>query len=308
MPLSEFDLIRRWFHRPAGQRDDVRLGVGDDAAIVEIPGDMQLVAAVDALVAGTHFRVTDRAEDIGWKALAVNLSDLAAMGARPSWFTLSLTLPELDEAWLDGFARGLYQLADRHGLALIGGDTTRGPLNIGIQVMGLVEPGTAMTRAAARPGDRIYVSGTLGDAAAALVHGGEPVLARRLHRPVPRIELGRRLRRLAHACIDISDGLLADLGHVAAASHCEAHIEAERLPLSPQLRSVCTPAQARAFASTGGDDYELCFTLPEASVARLANLATELGLGLTHIGEIRPGKGVTVAGGELPESAGYRHF
>ncbi len=312
MSLSEFDLIRRYFQRPAACREDVVLGLGDDAAIVDVPPGMQLVAAVDTLVERVHFRHVDRPEDIGWKALAVNLSDLSAMAAEPCWYTLSLTLPNVDEAWLDGFARGLFELADCHGLALIGGDTTRGPLTVCIQILGLVERGKALTRAAARPGDLIYVSGTLGDAAGALEHGYQPDLARRLHRPEPRIELGRRLRGLAHACIDISDGLLADLGHIAEASACAAHVASARLPLSMALNAVCTPAQALRYACSGGDDYELCFTLPPARVSRLAEIAAELGLALTCIGEMHKGAGLLLDGeaasGCASGPGGYRHF
>lgn len=312
MSLSEFDLIQRYFQRPSRHQQDVILGMGDDAAIVAVPADRQLVVAVDTLAEGIHFRQSDRPEDIGWKALAVNLSDLAAMGAVPGWWTLSLTLSRVDEVWLEGFAQGLFELADRHGLELIGGDTTRGPLAISIQAMGLVESGQALLRSAARPDDLIYVSGTLGDAAAALEHEQQAELARRLHRPVPRLELGRNLRDLAHACIDVSDGLLADLGHIAKASGLGAELDSRALPLSPGLRACCPLPQALALACSGGDDYELCFTLSPEDAPGLDEVASALGLPLTCIGRMVEGSGVVLDQGARPPwlsgTDGYRHF
>jgi thiamine monophosphate kinase len=219
--LSEFDLIARYFSGRGARRDDVLLGIGDDAALLTVPAGRQLAAAVDTLVAGRHFPAHTGAFDIGWKALAVNLSDLAAMGATPAWATLSLTLPAVDEAWLQAFADGFFALADTHHVALVGGDTTRGPLSITVQAHGHVAPGAALRRDAAAPGQALFVSGTLGDAACALrqLQAGDAVdtfVLQRLNRPEPRVTLGESLAGVAAAAIDISDGTVADFGYPAA--------------------------------------------------------------------------------------------
>ncbi|VAW78114.1 Thiamine-monophosphate kinase, partial [hydrothermal vent metagenome] len=274
MPDSEFDIIERYFQRSQPMRDDVLLGIGDDAALLRVPAGKQLVVAVDTLVAGRHFPKQTSAADIGHKALAVNLSDLAAMGATPAWATLALTLPTADTAWLQAFSSGFFQLADEYAITLIGGDTTRGPLSITVQVHGFVEPGRALQRSTARPGDAVYVSGTLGEAACALQkiladEMPEAALLQRLNRPQPRVALGQSLAGLASAAIDISDGLLADLGRLLTASSCGATLWPDRLPCSSALQHL--PAgQARDCQFNGGDDYELCFTLPEDKRKALA--------------------------------------
>ncbi|GAB4349390.1 MAG: thiamine-phosphate kinase [Gammaproteobacteria bacterium] len=320
MPLGEFQLIQRFFqHHDRGGH--VVLGVGDDAALVEVPAGFELAVAVDTLVEGVHFPRSAAPGDIGYKALAVNLSDLAAMGAEPVWATLALTLPASDEQWLERFAGGLYDAADAHGVSLIGGDTTRGPLTITVQVGGHVPAGSALRRSGARVGDQIWVSGTLGDAALVLKHElGESLLpgdvyhrlASRLHRPAPRVALGKALREVATAAIDISDGLAADLGHLLTASGVGATLRVERLPLSDAARASLAGEEPWRIALAGGDDYELCFTVPARRGEQVQRLSRETGVAVTRIGlvEEQPGlrgrreNGVAV---ELEES-GYEHF
>ena len=239
--VAEFDLIER-IRRRVAIRDDVLLGIGDDAALLQPPAGMQLVVAMDTLNSGVHFPPDTAPADIGWKALAVNLSDLAAMGALPAWCTLSLSLPDADGEFVDGFLDGFLALASQHDLALVGGDTTRGPLSICVAVHGFIDAGQALRRDGARAGDDLWVSGTLGDAAAALSYwqsGGaiDPTLRMRLDRPTPRVSLGHVLRGIATSCIDVSDGLLADLGHVCKASGVGALVDVDALPASPTLRS-----------------------------------------------------------------------
>jgi thiamine-monophosphate kinase len=317
----EFDLIERIRAR-ATRRDGVVLGIGDDAALLQPPPGMQLAVATDTLNAGVHFPDGTAPADIGWKALAVNLSDLAAMGARPAWCTLSLSLPDAAAAWVDAFLDGFLALADREGVALVGGDTTRGPLSICVTAHGLVAPGRALRRDGARAGDDVWVTGTLGDAAAALAlwrQNGDvpPALRQRLDRPQPRVEAGRALAGIAHACIDVSDGVLADLGHVCRASAVSARVEVDALPSSPALLALQPDDdRRRRWQASGGDDYELCFTAPvvarEAVVAALADAACAA----TRIGGIEPADdgGATVravdgeGGAWQPVQPGYRHF
>ena len=318
----EFDLIQRIRQR-AGTRDDVVLGIGDDAALLQPPVGRQLVVAMDALNAGVHFPVDTAPADIGWKALAVNLSDLAAMGAEPAWCTLSLSLPEPDAAWLDAFLDGFLDLADRHRVSLVGGDTTRGPLSVCVTAHGFVEPGRALRRDGARIGDDVWVTGTLGDAAAALsrllasqgpVAEGESLAAlrSRLDRPAPRVAVGLALAGIAHAAIDVSDGLLADLGHVAGASGVGACIEVDRLPASDALRLQYGQHERRAFQAAGGDDYELCFTAPQARREAVARVARATATSVTRIGTVLASGGVRAMdadGGDWrPARAGFDHF
>ncbi len=316
MPDSEFDIIERYFQRAQPTRDDVLLGIGDDAALLQVPAGKQLVVAVDTLVAGRHFPEQTSAEDIGYKALAVNLSDLAAMGATPAWATLSLTLPALDASWLQAFSSGFFQLADEYAVTLVGGDTTCGPLSITVQVHGFVEPGKALRRDSARPGDAVYVSGIPGEAACALqtlLSGETPeaTALERLNRPQPRVALGQDLAGLASAAIDISDGLLADLGHLLTASGCGATLWPERLPRSPVLQSV-PDAQARSCQLNGGDDYELCFTLPNDKRSALAAVQEKHAVTLHEIGELEAQSGLRCVyadnRSEPPEVRGYDHF
>ncbi len=317
---GEFDLIARYFHRP-GSRGDVALGVGDDCALLRVPPGKELAVSVDTMVEGVHYPPGTSASDVGWKLAAVNLSDLAAMGAEPAWATLALTLPEANETWLAGFAEGLHALLDRYRVALVGGDTTRGPRTLSLQIHGLVPTGQALRRSGARPGDGVYVSGTLGDAgfglrlalgdAEAPAHARDFLLAR-LNRPTPRVELGEALRGLATAAIDISDGLAQDLGHLLHASGVGAVLDWRSLPLSSALRLVCGDREAWSLALTAGDDYELCFTAPDEQAARLQGIADALGLALTRIGHIRAEAGLAlVSDGEtmaLPERQGFQHF
>jgi thiamine-monophosphate kinase len=265
---SEFDLIARYFTRPA--RSAV-LGVGDDAALLRPAAGMELAISTDMLVSGQHFLPDTDPRRLGHKALAVNLSDLAAMGATPRWALLSLALPEADEAWLAAFAAGFFALAEHHGVELVGGDTTRGPLNVNVTILGEVEAGRALRREGAQAGDDIWVSGELGGAALALRRLRDEIVLdledaescqARLEAPEPRLALGKGLLGLAHAAIDISDGLLADLGHILERSRKGARIEAARIPAAPALTS--RPDLIAPCAYSGGDDYELCFTAPAA--------------------------------------------
>ena len=320
----EFRLIDRIRELTAQPRDDVRIGIGDDAAVLAPPPGKELAVAIDTLVEGVHFPPGTAPADIGWKALAVNLSDLAAMGASPAWALLALTLPSADAAFVEGFAEGFAKLAQPHRLALVGGDTTRGPLTISVAVHGFVPPGQALTRAGARVGDAVLVTGTLGDAAAglhALQHpprdddgraGLRGFLIERLNRPTPRLAVGTALRGQATACVDVSDGLLADLGHICAASGVAAEIEAALLPRSSALLELYDDTTALHFALSGGDDYELCFTVPAARVAELQAGLARLGCGATKIGRIVEGEGVRVRAADgswlATDRPGWEHF
>jgi thiamine-monophosphate kinase len=315
MPVGEFELIERWFRRRA-RRSDVELGVGDDAALLRVPPGRQLVAATDTLVEGRHFLPGIEARSVGHQALAVNLSDLAAMGAEPAWALLSLSLPSVDEAWLDGFAAGFFALAERCGVELVGGDTVRGPRVITVTALGLVESGMALRRDGARPGDLVYVSGSPGEAAAGLelLRGGTgeraPALVRRQLYAEPRLELGRALRGLASAAVDVSDGLAGDLARLCAASGVGAELELDRLPLSDGLRSLLPAAQAEHCVLHGGDDYELLFTLPAEREGRLAD-AIGAACAVTRIGRIVAQGGLRARRGAQPvdiEARGHDHF
>ena len=295
------------------------LGVGDDAAVLELAPGERLVAAVDTLVTDVHFPADAPPASIGHKALAVNLSDLAAMGAQPAWLLLALTLPEIREPWLEAFSKGLADLARAHGMTLVGGDTTQGPLTVTVQALGRLQ-GAPLRRDAARAGDRVLVSGTLGDAGGGLQlwqrgcrQDGPSVryLVERLHRPQPRVALGLALRGIARAAIDISDGLAADLGHVCRASGVGAVLERERLPLSRELVDEFGENAARRLALSHGDDYELCLTVAPAAVATAREAAAGLGVRLTEVGRIEAGEGVRVvdaAGRPVDAGGGYRHF
>ena len=315
---SEFDLIARIRQR-AATRSDVILGIGDDAALLSVPPGKQLVVAMDTLNSGVHFPEDTAPADIGWKALAVNLSDLAAMAATPAWCTLSLSLPQSDAAWLDGFLDGFLALAAQHDVALIGGDTTRGPLSICVTAHGLVDPRGALLRSGARIGDDVWVTGTLGDAAGALRQwqAGGPVdaaLRMRLDRPTPRVTAGLRLAGIAHACIDISDGLLADLGHLCRASRVGAELDIDALPASEALLATTfDPETRRVLQTAGGDDYELCFTAPKTARLAVEDAMHASDLPATRIGRITGDAGKPVLqdgdGADwLPPRAGYVHF
>lgn len=299
MIRSEFDIIRQYFTQQPISRDDVALGIGDDAALLSPPAGQELVVTVDTLVAGVHFSPAISPQNLGHKALAVNLSDLAAMGAEPTWVTLALTLPQADEKWLDGFARGFFHLAQLYDVQLVGGDTTRGPLCISVQAMGLVPEKHALTRSGAQAGDGIYVTGSLGDAGAGLLIqkakqvANEAVtgaLLGRLEHPEPRVTAGYMLHGLASAAIDISDGLAADLNHILEARGVGADIRISALPLSAEFLSLQLE-NAWQFAVSAGEDYELCFTVPPAHEAEIREHFSALGCPLACIGEIssKPG-------------------
>jgi len=322
--VAEFDLIALIRERTAQSRGDVVVGIGDDAALLKPPAGQQLVACADTLVAGVHFPYDAAPEDIGWKSLAVNLSDLAAMGAHPAWAMLALTLPRADVHFVERFADGFAELARKHDVALVGGDTTQGPLSITVSAFGFVPEGQALLRSGARVGDVVFVTGTLGDAAAALGiresgignrESGKQTraeLLRQLNRPQPRVSAGLALRDTASACIDVSDGLLADLGHICQASEVGAEIEADFLPISQSLRQAFAPERYRDFALSGGDDYELCFTASEADARRIVEVFSRLDCGVTRIGRIvaEPGVHVRDTNGNLlePPRRGWQHF
>jgi thiamine-monophosphate kinase len=320
MALSEFALIERYFRKSGAVRSDVHVGVGDDAALLESPPGTQLVAAIDTLVSGVHFPHGSPAASIGHRVLAVNLSDLAAMGARPAWALLALTLPRIDEPWLEEFTAGLATLAREHDVALVGGDTTSGPLCVTIQILGHVPRSTALLRSGGRPGDLLFVSGTPGDAAAGLAveqsrmsasGEAEEYLRKRFLYPTPRVELGNCLRGYATACIDVSDGLLGDAGKLAHASGCGAEINLGDVPVSEQLVGAVGEQRARELALTGGDDYELCFSVPPSELDRLRHNLPPEQWGYRCIGILRadPGTVVTSHGNVIEFShSGYDHF
>lgn len=289
---SEFELIRRHFTRPAAHTD---LAVGDDAALMGLQPGMQLVVSTDLLVAGTHFFVDTDPADLGWKTLAVNLSDLAAMGAVPRWALLGLALPEVEDNWLAAFADGLFECASRHGVDLVGGDTTRGPLTVSVTILGEVPSGQAITRAGGQAGEDLWISGQPGLAAlglAALRHKctlNPPGLARSIHalqHPTPRVELGLALRGIASAMLDVSDGLVGDLGHLVERSGCGATIELAALPLTELLATGADEALARRSLLGGGDDYELLFSAALDQRDKLHQLSHTLNLPLTRIGHL----------------------
>jgi len=329
-PQSEFSLIQQYFQQLTPQRDDVVLAIGDDCALLHCPADHVLAVSIDTLVEGVHFFVDVDAKSLGHKSLAVGLSDLAAMGATPAWFTLALTLPEVNESWLNDFSQGLADLANQYNIQLVGGDTTRGPLTISIQVHGFVKDKQALRRSGAQVGDAIYVTGTLGDAGAALQlknqggidsaniklaaplisldHEDKNYLQQRLEMPTPRIEVGYQLQDLATAAIDISDGLLADLGHIVQQSAVGAKLELAQLPLSSALKKL-PQKTVEQLALTAGDDYELCFTVPANNVAKVDKILVDQ---CRKIGVITAGSGIVCVDqhGKVIEQdgAGYDHF
>ena len=320
--MDEFALIDAYFKRlsehagallfPSHPELMPALGIGDDCALLNVPAGMQLAVSSDTLVAGVHFPESASAFDIGYKSLAVNLSDLAAMGAQPAWFSLCITLPDQSEAWIESFCDGMAEVMEPNPIVLVGGDTTRGPLSISIQVMGLVPQGKAMTRSGAQVGDTIYVSGCLGEAAFGLQLAQNENhelwsqdldhrhLLSRLHRPQPRVVLGWAIKTFAHACIDVSDGLLADLNHVLQASGVGARLDLDAIPTAPALDPL--------LAMSAGDDYELCFTASPAHQEQLIAMGMVLDLPVTAIGTIIEGAGILDQHGQPIAVSGYRHF
>lgn len=314
--MSEFDLIKRYFHWHSNDPQQV-VGNGDDAAVLAIPEGYELVVSVDTSNENIHFPDITPAYDVGYKSLAVNLSDMAAMGAQAKWFTLSVSLPQAKDEWVSEFARGLKDLAQAHDVHLIGGDTTRGTLSIAIQIMGLVPKGKALLRSHAKEGDLVCVTGTLGDAAAGLalvqdrLHLEQPwkdFCISRLNQPTPRNNLIEALREHAHACMDLSDGLQGDAQHIANASQLGIEIDADQLPLSDALRQV-EKKQAYQWATSGGDDYELLFTLPEANLESLLCCIKKLNIRMSVIGRVTSKiNGVYIKSLDSLHEGGYDHF
>lgn len=321
--MKEFELIKEYFSFSQSTSGTVVEGIGDDCAVLSVPDKRQLVTSVDTLVDGVHFFSDTGPADIAYKSLAVNVSDLAAMGAKPLGFTLAIALPKVDEAWLKAFSSGLQQASNNFAIPLIGGDTTQGPLTITVNVLGSVKADKAMLRKSAQLDDDIWVTGYLGDAAAALglhdkalsqqLNDAEGYLWQRLLRPEPPMVFAKKLAKLAHAAIDISDGLLADLGHILEQSHCSAKVKVSSLPVSEQLIQCVGIEAGREFALNGGDDYELCFTAKPSMRNKILNLAEDFKVNVHRIGTI-----VDEAKGELQlvlngkpyqsKRQGWQHF
>ena len=296
MACGEFSLIARYFDRVKSARLDVETGIGDDCALLHIPEKKTLAISTDTLVCGRHFLPDIDPADLAYKALAVNVSDLAAMGADPAWLTLALTLPSVDEAWLQAFSDSLFEQLDYYDMQLIGGDTTKGPLSMTLGIHGYVPVGRALKRSGAKPGDWIYVTGTPGDSAAGLAilqnrltvsdETDSAYLVQRHLRPTPRILQGQALRDLASSAIDLSDGLVSDLGHILKASECGARIDLDALPYSEAMQRHVDGEQAMRWALSGGEDYELCFTVPELNRGALDVALGHLGVRFTCIGQM----------------------
>lgn len=321
--MSEFDLIKRYFSRhKRSDRHDILQSIGDDCAVTMIESNQRLAITTDTLVSGTHFLPDISPADLAYKAVAVNLSDLAAMGAKPMWASLALTLPAVNHDWLSTFSQSLFSILDQYQVALIGGDTTKGHLSITLTAQGVLPASKGLFRHQAKVGDAVYVSGFLGDSAAGLdilLHhtaqdDTQRYLVKRHLRPTPRVELGQQLLDYSHCAIDISDGLLADLGHILERSQCSAEIDLDKLPLSAALQACYSLENAEQFALTGGEDYELCFTVPEQQCAEMEKRLTELGIPFHHIGRITDNvasqitlikRGKTVS---LPNHIGFDHF
>jgi len=321
MTIGEFELIEKFFATQTKQRNDVALGIGDDAAIVTIPDGQQLVITTDTLVAEVHFSAITSAYDIGYKSIAVNLSDLAAMGATPSWVTLALTLPCVRENWLQEFCQGFFDLAADYQIQLIGGNLSQGPLSITVEAFGFIPFNQALMRNQAKAGDLIYITNSLGDAALGLLNLQEKVTLSasdkkialaKLNRPEPQIEIGSKLRGIASAAIDISDGLLADLGHILAKSNVGALIQLEKIPIGASLLHTLASDDALTLALSGGDDYELCFTVPQEKQTALEKALPKNLYHLTCIGTITSQKGLDLQyqnGKQYSgEHYGYQHF
>ncbi|WP_448546892.1 thiamine-phosphate kinase [Thalassotalea fusca] len=318
--MKEFELIKRYFTEQIVKRKDVLLGIGDDCAILRPPENYNIAVTTDTLVAGVHFPQGTSPRAIGHKALAVNLSDLAAMGAEPTWVSLAITLPNVDEFWINEFCAGVFELCEFYNVQLIGGDTTQGPLSITITAQGIVPADMQLTRSTAKPGDWIYVTGEIGDAALALkaITDGLEVesvfqnqIQQRLDCPKPRVLAGQTLRKYASAAIDISDGLLADLKHICDASNVGANIVLEDLPLSNALVETLGMEKAIELAIVGGDDYELLFTVSEDNKVGMETAIANIGVDVTCIGQLNGTDKITTTLNSKPvniNAAGYQHF
>jgi len=321
MASSEFELIDKYFKNLTDDDPSVQCGIGDDAAVIQIPRNMEIVVSIDTLLEETHFPADTHPSDIAYKALAVNLSDMAAMGAVPKWVLLSISLPENDEVWLEQFASGFLELAKQHSVSLIGGDMNRGPLSITVQIQGLVPTGKALKRGGAQQGDLIYVCGTLGDAGVGLdIIQQKLVIAdeykkffvNSLNRPEISIDAGLHLRDVASSAIDISDGLISDLGHILEASHVGAEIEMEKIPLSEGMQQCIDKMVAWNYALTSGDDYKLCFTASAEQHELIINNLEGINIPVRCIGKVLGERGLYCKDpeGALFEPTGnsYTHF
>ncbi|TCV94384.1 thiamine-phosphate kinase [Biostraticola tofi] len=322
MACGEFDLIARYFDRVRSVRRDVAVGIGDDCALLSVDEKKLIAVSTDTLVSGIHFLPDISPADLGYKSLAVNLSDLAAMGADPAWLSLALTLPEVNEPWLAAFSDSLFDLLNYYGMQLIGGDTTRGPLSLTLTIQGLIPAGSALTRSGARIGDWIYVTGTLGDSAAGLAilqdrltvaeKADRDYLLSRHLRPQPRILQGQALRKLASSAIDLSDGVIADLQHILKRSDCGARLFLDEIPRSAALLRQTSMEQSLQWALAGGEDYELCFTVPEINRGALDVALGHTGADFTCIGQIGPkSEGIQFISNNRPVEniwLGYDHF
>lgn len=318
--MSEFSLIDHYFKHLTASRADVSTGIGDDAAVVQVPLGKELLVSTDVLNIGVHFPLETSPFDIGYKSLAVNLSDMAAMGAVPCWVTLSLSLPEENADWLEGFSRGFAQLANQHQVQLIGGDTTKGPLSISVTIMGLADKGRARLRSAAKPGDLIAITGSIGDAALGLdcllndldmSEEDRSFCISRLNQPTPRVSVSGLLAPYVNAMIDISDGLVADLQHILDESHCGAVLYVEKLPLSSAGQQYIRQTQDWVRMLSGGDDYELCFSFAKENLHDIEAIAQQMNLALTVIGYIESEPHMQLLlNGEAYTAArkGYDHF
>lgn len=320
--MKEFDLIERFFKNKGHQRKDVVIGVGDDCAVMTVPNNQQLAVTTDTLVEGVHFLADTPARSVAYKAVAVNLSDLAAMGAEPSWVSMSLSVPSIDEDWMQAFADGFYQLLEYYDVQLVGGDTVNGPLSITLTAHGFIPPENQITRSGAKSGDWVYVTGTLGDAGAGLallqsdvdIRGEQhQYLVNRHLYPTPRVMAGTVLRRIANACIDVSDGLMADIRHIQTLSNVGARLFIEKLPLSNQLVDIFGMDEARSLALGAGDDYELLFTVSEEQKGLLETILTSANLTATCIGQVTGHTGKTEllldnSPYQPPENMGFEHF
>ena len=321
--MTEFSIINRYCKNIGRAHPETQIGVGDDAAVVQIPAGMQLAVSVDTMVAGVHFFADTNPAKIANKLLAVNLSDMAAMGAQPKWATLALTMPSIEEHWLTKFSHSLDKSAKQYGVELIGGDTSQGPLVLSLQILGLVQNGEALTRAAAQPGDDLYVSGCLGDAALALAGvTGEVSLVKEvqtqlqqfLDTPVPQIALGQKIRGLANACIDLSDGLVADLGHICKQSKVAMHIDVDQIPLSTHYENYLSANGTLHYALSAGDDYQLAFTATQNFREKFSAIAESLNIRLTRIGNVKESdihEVVLHKGAQrftLEQNSGFQHF
>jgi thiamine-monophosphate kinase len=318
--MKEFELIKHFFSEQAVKRKDVLLGIGDDCAVVASTEKQNIVVTTDTLVAGIHFPVETSPKAIGHKAVAVNLSDIAAMGAKPSWISLAITLPEVNKEWLAEFSVGVFELCEHYNVQLIGGDTTQGPLSITITAQGITPEGKYLSRSGAKSGDWLYVTGELGDAALALQHYKKQVevspndadnIKAKLDYPKPRVLVGQTLRDFASSAIDLSDGLLSDLGHICRSSNVGANIALDAIPLSDIMQKTLSFEDAVNLALSGGDDYELLFTVPEHNKVGVETALSHFGVSITCIGQMNATKIITTTlnNKSVPiNSAGFEHF